>query len=75
MVLSACQKQSFHYGQRMKYFLQVNELYRVEQKLRVNDSNEVGGKSEVQYSGNLFWKKNEYGDVILIVRNSKDGQI
>ncbi len=27
----------------MKYFLQVNELYRVEeQKLRVNDSNVVG---------------------------------
>ena len=75
MVLSAYKNSPF-IRQRMKYFLQVNELYKVEeQKLRVNDSNVVGGKSEVQYSSEISWKKekNEYGDVILIVRIKKDG--
>lgn len=75
LVLSAYKNSPF-IRQRMKYFLQVNELYRVEeQKLRVNDNNVVGGKSEVQYSSEISWKKekNEYGDVILIVRIKKDG--
>lgn len=75
LVLSAYKNSPF-IRQKMKYFLQVNELYKVEeQKLRVNDNNVVGGKSEVQYSSEISWKKekNEYGDVILIVRIKKDG--
>ncbi len=40
--LLECLQNSPFIRQRMKYFLQVNELYREEQKLRVNDSNVVG---------------------------------
>lgn len=64
--------------QKMKYFLQVNDLYKVEeQKLRVNDSNVVGGKSEIQLSLRVSWKKekNEFGDLILIVRIHKNGSV
>lgn len=64
--------------QRMKYFLQANDLYKVEeQKLKVNDSNVVGGKSEVQLSLEVSWKKekNEYGDLILIIKLHKDGSV
>jgi len=64
--------------QKMKYFLQVNELYKVEeQKLRVSDSNVVGGKSEIQLSLRVSWKKekNEIGDVILTIRIHKDGSV
>lgn len=63
---------------RFKYFLQVNDLYKVEeQKLRVDDHNVVGGKSEIQLSLKVSWKKekNEFGDVILIVRIHKDGSV
>ena len=71
-------KKSPFIRQRMKYFLQVNELYKVEeQKLRVSDSNVVGGKSEIQLSLEVSWKKekNEFGDTILIVKIHKDGSI
>lgn len=64
--------------QKMKYFLQVNDLYKVEeQKLRVSDSNVVGGKSEIQLSLRVSWKKekNEIGDVILTIRIHKDGSV
>lgn len=64
--------------QRMKYFLQANDLYKVEeQKLKVNDNNVVGGKSEVQLSLEVSWKKekNEYGDLILIIKLHKDGSV
>lgn len=64
--------------QKMKFFLQVNDLYKVEeQKLRVSDSNVVGGKSEIQLSLRVSWKKekNEYGDVILTIRIHKDGSV
>lgn len=63
---------------RFKYFLQVNELYKVEeQKLRVSDDNVVGGKSEIQFSSEISWKKekNEFGDTILIVKIHKDGSV
>ena len=63
---------------RFKYFLQVNDLYKVEeQKLRVSDDNVVGGKSEIQFSSEISWKKekNEFDDVILNVKFSKDGSI
>ena len=51
-------KESFLIRQRMKYFLQVNDLYKVEeQKVRVNDNNFVGGKSEIQLSLRVSWKK------------------
>ncbi len=63
---------------RFKYFLQVNDLYKVEeQKLRVDDHNVVGGKSEIQLSLKVSWKKekNEFGDVILVVRLHKDGSL
>lgn len=63
---------------RFKYFLQVNDLYKVEeQKLRVDDHNVVGGKSEIQLSLKVSWKteKNEFGDVILVVRLHKDGSV
>lgn len=63
---------------RFKYFLQVNDLYKVEeQKLRVSDDNVVGGKSEIQFSSEISWKKekNEFGDVLLNVKFSKDGSI
>lgn len=63
---------------RFKYFLQVNDLYKVEeQKLRVDDHNVVGGKSEIQLSLNVSWKKekNEFGDVILTIRIHKDGSV
>ncbi len=47
----------------MKYFLQVSELHREKNRNLVNDSNVVGGKSEVQYSSEISWKReNEYGD-------------
>ncbi len=43
---------------RMKYFLQVNRLYRVEeQKLRVNDSNVVAGKIKFNIVLKISWKK------------------
>ena len=64
--------------QRMKYFLQANDLYIVEeQKLKVNDNNVVGGKSEIQLSLEVSWKKekNEYGDLILIIKLHKDGSV
>ncbi len=47
-----------------------NELYIAEeQKLRVNDNNVVGGKSEIQLSLGSFLEKerNEFGDLILII--------
>ncbi len=62
----------------MKFFLQANDLYKVEeQKLRVSDSNVVGGKSEIQLSLRVSWKKekNEFGDVILTIRIHKDGSV
>lgn len=71
-------KRSPFIRQRMKYFLQANDLYIVEeQKLRVNDNNVVGGKSEIQLSLEVSWKKekNEFGDLILIVKLHKDGSI
>ena len=71
-------KESFLIRQRMKYFLQVNDLYKVEeQKVRVNDNNFVGGKSEIQLSLRVSWKKekNEFGDTILIVKIHKDGSV
>lgn len=64
--------------QKMKYFLQANDLYKVEeQKVRVNDNNVVGGKSEIQLSLEVSWKKekNEYGDLILIIKLHKDGSV
>ena len=71
-------KDSYFIRQKMKYFLQVNDLYKVEeQKLRVSDSNVVGGKSEIQLSLRVSWKKekNEFGDTILIVKIHKDGSV
>lgn len=71
-------KDSYFIRQRMKYFLQVNDLYKVEeQKVRVNDNNFVGGKSEIQLSLRVSWKKekNEFGDTILIVKIHKDGSV
>ena len=48
-----------------------------EQKLKVNDNNVVGGKSEIQLSLEVSWKKekNEYGDLILIIKLHKDGSV
>lgn len=63
---------------KFKYFLQVNDLYKVEeQKLRVSNDNVVGGKSEIQLSLRVSWKKekNEFGDVILTIRIHKDGSV
>lgn len=71
-------KRSPFIRQRMKYFIQANDLYKVEeQKVRVNDSNVVGGKSEIQLSLEVSWKKekNEYGDLILIIKLHKDGSV
>lgn len=71
-------KDSIFIRQKMKFFLQANDLYKVEeQKLRVSDSNVVGGKSEIQLSLKVSWKKekNEFGDVILTIRIHKDGSV
>ncbi len=38
-------------------FLRLMNLYCREQKIRVNDNNVVGGKSEIQLSLEVSWKK------------------
>ncbi len=54
---SECFTKTVPFIRQDKYFLQVNELYRVEdEKLRVNDSNVVG-ENQVQYSSEISWKK------------------
>ncbi len=45
-----------------------------EQKLRVNDNNVVGGKSEIQLSLGLEKGKKRVRDLILIIKLHKDGQ-
>ncbi len=67
-------KEPVFHSSKDKYFLQANELYIVEeQKLRVNDNNVVGAKSEIQLSLEDFLekgKKRKFGDLILIIKNS-----
>lgn len=61
---------------KLKYFIQVNELYLVDEiKKTVNRDGQVQKMNDVQISIEIEYKvvKNEYGDSVLVVRLLKGG--
>ncbi len=60
-----------------KYFLQVNVYKQKSKKFELMTTVFVGGKSEIQLSQNLSWKKEkeQVRNTILIVEIHKDGSV